>query len=93
MKAIYSDFHGKGFEILGISMDMNEASFEAYVRQEGMSWPQVFDGKGWTTPVGRLYAVNSIPATFLIDRSGTIRYRDLRGEALREAVEELTEER
>jgi len=93
VKGVYSDFHDKGFEILGISLDANEASFEAYVREEGMPWPQVFDGKGWASPIGRLYAVNSIPATFLLDRKGTIRYRDLRGAALREAVRGLIEER
>jgi peroxiredoxin len=93
VKGVYNDFHGKGFEILGISLDTSEENFKAYVRDEGITWPQVYDGKGWNSSIGRLYAVNSIPATFLLDRKGTIRYRNLRGEALREAVKKLVEER
>jgi thiol-disulfide isomerase/thioredoxin len=93
VRKVYKDYHGKGFEILGISLDTSEQKFEGYVRDEGITWPQVFDGKGWNSAVGRLYAVNSIPATFLLDRKGKIRYRNLRGEALSEAVEKLVQER
>jgi peroxiredoxin len=93
VKGVYNDFHGKGFEILGISLDVREDDFKRYVEEQDISWPQVFDGNGWNSPVGRLYAVNSIPSTFLLDRNGAIRYRNLRGEQLRDAVRTLIEER
>ncbi len=91
VKSVYKEFHEKGFEILGISLDQSEASFEGYIEEQGITWPQIFDGKGWKSSVGQRYGINSIPATFLIDRKGTIRYRDLRGDKLREAVRELIE--
>ena len=91
VKSVYKEFHEKGFEILGISLDQSEASFEGYIEEQGITWPQIFDGKGWKSSVGQKYGINSIPATFLIDRKGTIRYRDLRGDKLREAVRELIE--
>jgi len=93
VKKVYNDFHSKGFEILGISLDDTSAKFSGYVDEQRMPWPQIFDGKGWNSEVGRAYAVNAIPATFLLDRKGTIRYRDLRGEALYEAVEALIAEK
>ena len=91
VKSVYKEFHGKGFEILGVSLDQSEASFRGYIERQGITWPQIFDGKGWRSPVGQQYGINSIPATFLLDRDGTIRHRDLRGEKLREAVRELIE--
>ncbi len=93
VKKIYNDFHAKGFEILGISLDDTSAKFRGYVEEQKMPWPQIFDGKGWNSEVGKSYAVNSIPATFLLDRRGTIRYRDLRGDELYEAVEALVAEK
>ena len=92
VKKVYNTFHDKGFEILGVSLDDSRANFRSYIDEQGISWPQIFDGKGWNSEVGKLYAVNSIPATFLIDQSGRIRYRNLRGEELYEAVETLIAE-
>ncbi len=91
VKSVYREYHEKGFEILGISLDQSEASFRSYVEDQGITWPQIFDGKGWQSSVGQQYGINSIPATFLLDRNGTIRYRDLRGDKLREAVQGLIE--
>ena len=93
VKKVYNDFNGNGFEILGISLDESSAKFRGYVDEQDISWPQIFDGKGWNSQVGKLYAVNSIPATFLLDRKGKIRYRDLRGDDLYEAVKTLIAEK
>ena len=93
VKKVYNEFHGNGFEILGISLDDSSAKFRSYVDEQDISWPQIFDGKGWKSEVGKLYAVGSIPATFLLDRNGKIRYRDLRGDDLYEAVKILIAEK
>ena len=92
VKKAYNDFHGKGFEILGISLDDSSAKFRGYVDEQAIPWPQIFDGKGWNSEVGKLYAVNSIPTTFLLDRNGKIRHRNLRGDDLYEAVKTLIAE-
>jgi len=92
MKKVYNEFHGKGFEILGISLDDSRVKFRSYVDEQDISWPQIFDGKGWNSEAGKLYAVNSIPATFILDRNGKIRYRNMRGDDLYEAVKTLIAE-
>ena len=92
VKKVYKEFNGKGFEIIGVSLDESREKFQRYLKEQDIAWPQIFDGKGWNSEVGRSYAVNSIPATFLIDRGGRIRFRNLRGEELYEAVKTLIEE-
>ncbi len=93
VKRVYGKYNKKGFEIIAISLDNDGAAFTSFVKEQNLPWPQVFDGKGWMGGVGQRYAVNSIPATFLLDRSGIIRQKGLRGEMLDKAVRDLLAEK
>jgi thiol-disulfide isomerase/thioredoxin len=92
VKDVYQRYHDQGFEIVGISLDLDEGALRALLEDEGITWPQYFDGRGWENEVAKLYRVEAIPATFLLDRDGVIRYRDPRGEELERAVAELLAE-
>jgi alkyl hydroperoxide reductase subunit AhpC len=86
--------HAKGFEIIGVSLDSEREKFQGYLRDnKKMEWPQLYDGKFWMSEYAKLYAVNSIPATFLIDKKGIIRFKNVRGEKLKEAILTLLDER
>lgn len=93
VKEIYARYHGKGFDIIGVSLDNDRAALDRYLDEQDIAWRQVFDGKGWQAELGRVYAVSSIPATFLMDRQGRIRYKNLRGDDLEKAVIKLIEEK
>jgi peroxiredoxin len=90
---IHKKFRDRGFEIIGISLDSDRQAFENYVKKNGMEWPQYFDGKGWQNDLADKYKVRAIPATFLLDRNGKIRYRSLRGPELESAIEKLLAEK
>lgn len=50
------------------------------IQKDGLPWPyHVSDLKKWDCAPARLYGVNSIPRTFLIDREGKIAATNLRG--------------
>ena len=89
---IHEKFNKKGFEIIGISLDSDRAALDRYIKEKNMTWPQYFDGRGWQNGVAEIYKVRSIPATYLIDKQGKIRYRSLRGAELERAVEMLLAE-
>ena len=89
---LHKKFNKAGFEIIGISLDRSREALDRYVEANGMAWPQFFDGKYWQNEVATKYKVRSIPATYLIDRQGKIRYRTLRGKQLEEAVDKLVNE-
>lgn len=86
----YERFHKDGFEVLGVSLD-NEKSIKTMpdkMRKAKMTWKQIADAKFWQAEIAVLYAVQSIPATFLVDGdSGKILGMNLRGQALDDAVE------
>jgi peroxiredoxin len=79
----YEKYHSKGFEIIGVSLDQDEAKLTSFIKQKSMTWPQYFDGD---RKLAEKYGVESIPATFLLDGEGKILAKDLRGEALESAV-------
>lgn len=61
---------GKGFEVISISLDREEAPWLDAIVKDGLIWKNhAWDKDG---AVSRLYKVTSIPSTFLIDGSGTI---------------------
>jgi peroxiredoxin len=83
----YEKNHSKGFEVIGISLDQDKEKLTNFVKEKNMPWQQYFDGKGWGNKLALKYGVQSIPATFLLDAEGKIIGRDLRGDALDEAIE------
>ncbi len=87
--AAYEKYHAKGFEIVGISLDQSEDKLKAFISEKKMTWPQYFDGKGWENEVSTKYGINSIPATFLLDREGKIVAKGLRGDALEKELARL----
>lgn len=86
VKQAYDKFHAQGFEIIGISLDKNGDTMNAFTKKHVMTWPQLFDGKVWESKLAQTYGVDSIPATFLIDQEGKIVAKDLRGDDLEKAL-------
>jgi serine/threonine protein kinase/thiol-disulfide isomerase/thioredoxin len=76
-----------GFEILGISLDEDKNKLTAFLKEKNIIWPQVFDGQGWKAAIAKLYNVQSIPATYLIDGdTGRILAVGARGTGLEPAI-------
>jgi thiol-disulfide isomerase/thioredoxin len=80
--AAYKKYHDKGFEIIGISLDRDENALKSFIKENGMVWPQYFDGLGWGSKLGQKYGITSIPMTFLLDQEGKIVATGLRGAML-----------
>jgi len=77
LKAFYAKYKGTKLEIYGVSLDENKDAWQGIVSAKQMIWKQVSDLKGWKCEGSRVYAVNSIPSTILIDKNGKIVGRNL----------------
>jgi Thiol-disulfide isomerase and thioredoxins len=93
VKKIWSKYQKENFVLIGINLDDNRKAFDQYVKEEGVAWPQVYDGKGWGNRIAQLYSVHSIPMTFLIDQQGIIRAAGLRGGRLYDKIGDLLKEK
>lgn len=87
--AAYKKFNKKGFDILGVSLDDNKDKWLEAIKKDGLTWTQVSDLKGWANAAAKLYGVNSIPHSVLLDKERIIIAKNLRGEDLHKKLEEV----
>ena len=73
LKEYYDAFRGRGFEVIGISLDSDRAKVDEYLAREKLKWNIAFSGKAWFDDTAKLYSVNLIPAYWLVDRRGVLR--------------------
>ncbi len=83
--------NAKGFTVFSVSLDRTEDAWKKAVQADKLEWPHhISDLKGWYSKYGAIYGVRQIPANYLIDGSGTIIAKNLRGPALTAALEKLS---
>ncbi|MEI6820612.1 MAG: TlpA disulfide reductase family protein [Bacteroidota bacterium] len=87
--AAYNAYKDKGFDILGVSLDQNKDSWLKAIKDDKLTWHHVSDLKYWNNAAAKLYGVNSIPHSVLLDKRGVIIATDLRGEALLKKLDEI----
>lgn len=87
--ATYKKFKSKNFTVLGVSLDKTKDPWLKAIKADGLDWTQVSDLKFWNNEVAVKYHVQSIPQNFLIDPSGRIIGKNLRGADLQARLCEL----
>jgi peroxiredoxin len=87
--AAYNKYHEKGFEIFGVSLDESKEKWLQAIEKDGLTWAHVSDLKGWGNEVAKLYGVQGIPHSVLVDREGNIVAKNLRGEELHRKLAEI----
>lgn len=91
VKAAYSKYKEKGFEIVGISLDNDKEAWNAASKRLNIEWPQMSDLGGWQSSAAQSYSITSIPTTLLLDSEGKIIAKNLRGEELEKKLAEILE--
>ena len=92
---VYKKYHDKGLEIIGVSLDGSSRQPNAKdawmkaIASDSLNWHQVSNLKYFDDPVAKLYNIQSIPATFILDSDGKIVAKNLRGPALEQKIAEL----
>lgn len=87
---LYQRFRDKGFEVFSVSLDQSRDAWVKAIKDDGLVWPNhVSDLRGWQSAAGRLYGINSVPSTILVDRQGNILARNLRGAELERKLTEI----
>jgi thiol-disulfide isomerase/thioredoxin len=92
IKRVYEAYHGKGFEIIGISLDDNKKDLLEFIKKQSMPWPQYFDGKHWNNEISFRFGINSVPAEWLVDKKGNLRLTSARSQLDEEVKQLLSEE-
>ncbi|NQU87519.1 MAG: TlpA family protein disulfide reductase [Mariniphaga sp.] len=87
--AVYNDYSEKGFTVFGVSLDQTKEDWLQAIEDDGLTWQHVSDLAYWNNAAAKLYAVNTIPSSLIVDKQGKIIAKNLRGEDLRAKISEL----
>jgi thiol-disulfide isomerase/thioredoxin len=77
--AVFNKFKAKNFTILSVSLDREKNPWLQAIKDDNLTWTHVSDLKFWNNDVALKYHVQTIPQNFLVDPSGKIVAKNLRG--------------
>ncbi|MEO7984428.1 MAG: TlpA disulfide reductase family protein [Bacteroidota bacterium] len=86
---LYPKYKGKGFEILGVSLDDDHSKWKNAIAKDKISWLQVNEPGGWEAKTALSWNISAIPTSFLIDKEGNLIAMDLTGKELEKALKYL----
>ena len=70
--ATYNDFHDKGFNIVGVSLDNNADQWKKAITEDELNWPQIINSNINGTDIATYYGIQTIPQNILLDNNGVI---------------------
>ena len=85
----YLAYKDKGFDVFGVSFDQSKENWLKAIVNDKLTWHHVSDLKYWKNEAGKLYGINSIPHSVLIDKDGKIIAHNLRGADLLKKLDEI----
>ncbi|MFN0200818.1 MAG: redoxin domain-containing protein [Bacteroidia bacterium] len=89
LRRIYEQYHEKGLEIVGVSLDASLNDWLDAIETDQLPWVQISDLKGKMCEAAQMYEVMGIPFNVLINPQGIIIAQDLHGERLKEKLKTL----
>ena len=72
VKKVYDTYKDREFDIIGVSLDTDEAKLRDYLQKNDIQWRQIFSGQERQCPLAQQYDVRSIPTRWLISRDGKL---------------------
>jgi len=94
---LYKKYSSRGLRFLSISLDDEEndkngkENWINAIQDDKLVWTNVSELKGWRSEIVKLYKINAIPYTILIDEDGNIIAKNLLGEELENEIKKLLE--
>lgn len=76
LRQLYQAYKSKGFEIVGVCLDMDLPPVAEYIQTHKVPWPQIYEGKGLESPAAIQYGVISLPTMFLVNAQGIVESRN-----------------
>jgi hypothetical protein len=80
------------FALLGINSDEDREKLKEVLKKEQITWRSWWDGGDTSGPIASKWNVTGWPTIYVLDAKGVIRYRNVRGEKMDEAVDKLLRE-
>jgi hypothetical protein len=89
-RSLVKRLEGKPFALLGVNFDNTKDALKKCEEEDKITWRSFFNGR--QGPIGEKWRIQYLPAIFVIDHTGVIRYKDVRDKAMDDAVDQLVKE-
>ncbi len=91
-RSLVKRLEGKPFALIGVNTDQDKEMVKTRGQEDQVTWRSFYD-KTTSGPICQAWSVTSFPTIYIIDHKGVIRFKNLLGEAMDKAVEQLLAER
>lgn len=92
LKRLYAEYHEKGFDIVGVSLDTDRNKWLNAIKQHNLPWTHLSTLQGFNDAGAKAYAVGAIPYVVLIDGEGNIVLQNMHGEPLHKEIRRLMDD-
>jgi hypothetical protein len=91
-RSLVKRLQDRSFALIGVNSDKDQDELKKVMEKEEITWRSFWNGGSTDGPISSAWKVRSWPTIYVLDGTGTIRYRNVRGEAMDLAVDELLAE-
>ena len=91
-RSLVKRLEGKPFALIGVNSDNDREELKGVLVEERITWRSFWNGGSTNGPISKQWKVTSWPSIWVIDAKGVIRYKNVRGPAMDEAVDKLLSE-
>ena len=91
-RSLVADLKKEPFALVGVNSDDTPENLQKQLQEENVTWPSFFDGGSTDGPIATKWGVRGWPTIYVIDKKGVIRFKNVRGEKMTEAVKKLLAE-
>ena len=72
LRALYEQYHPRGFEVIGVSIDEDPKTVASFLQQNKIVWPTIHDSPDAEKTLAMFYGIPSVPIAFLVDANGAV---------------------
>ncbi len=92
-RSLVARLKDKPFALIGVNSDADKVELKPHLVEEKITWRSFWNGpKGTSGPISGKWNVRSWPTIYVLDHKGVIRFKNVRGEEMDKAVDQLLEE-
>ncbi len=72
LNVLYKKYKDKDFVIVGVSLDRDKQQWKQAIAKDQLLWPQLIDPNAFDGEMAKYYGIESVPASYLLDKDGKI---------------------
>jgi hypothetical protein len=91
-RSLVKRLQNRSFALIGVNSDRDREALKPVLEKENITWRSFWNGGSTGGPISSAWKVRGWPTIYVLDGSGTIRARDVRGEAMDRVVDTLLAE-